>query len=64
MFRRITFKAWRNVAANMAKREELGHEVYDKLNLNNENTGYEEVETERIEYVEYSTDEEQETAVV
>ena len=62
MFRRITFKAWRNLASNMAKREELGPDLYDRLEQDHTESGYEKVEYERPpEYVEYTSDEEAET---
>ena len=62
MFRRVTFKAWRNLAANQAKREELGTEVYNKLYGDKIQAGLEEVVYEKPPvYVEYTSEEEIET---
>ena len=59
MFRRITFKAWRNLANNMKKREELGPEAYDRLESNQLDSGLEKVLYEQPpEYVEYTSEEE------
>ena len=59
MFRRITFKAWRNLANSMAKREELGPEAYDRLESDQLDSGYEKVIYEKPpEYVEYTSEEE------
>ena len=62
MFRRVTFKAWRNLAANQAKREELGEEAYKRLYGDKIQTGLEEVVYEKPPvYVEYTSEEEVET---
>ena len=62
MFRRITFNAWRNLAANMAKREGIGAEIYDSQHRESTEAGFEKVEYEKPpEYVEYTSEEELET---
>ena len=59
MFQRITFRAWRNLAAQKAKREELGAEVYDKQLRDYTEAGLEKVVYEKPPvYVEYTSEEE------